>query len=567
MQEGVMEEKVIPSGTVTFLFTDIEGSTRLLERLREGYANVLEDQRRILREGFARWNGHEIDTQGDSFFASFSRAVDALGFVIEAQRMLAGHAWQDGVSVQVRMGLHTGEPLVLGSGGYVGMAVHQAARIAASGHGGQVLLSQTTRELVYQDLPRGVELRELGTYKLKDIRYPQTIYQLEVEGESREFPPLKTLSAEEEPPTPGEAPYKGLVNFEEADAGWYFGREGVVEGLLESLEDERFLAVIGASGSGKSSLVRAGLIPAFRRSRPGWQVYLLTPTNHPLEALALSLTRQGGSAAATASLMDDLRKDPRSLHLYLKSHNPSPLPKGDGRVLLVIDQFEELFTLCRDEAERQAFIDGLIYAVNHEGGPVTLVIALRADFYRRLAQYASLRTLVSRRQEYLGVMSAEELRRAIEEPARLGGWEFSPGLVDLMLYDIGASEGRSPEPGALPLLSHALLETWKRRRGNTMRLKSYTEAGGVRSAIARTAESVYYGEFTEGQQHIARSIFLRLTEPGEGEQDTRRRAGLSELVPGAGEVNERQVSEVLNRLSDARLVTVSEGNARWRMKP
>jgi hypothetical protein len=230
-------------------------------------------------------------------------------------------------------------------------------------------------------------------------------------------------------------------------------------------------------------------------------------------------------------------------------------------VLLVIDQFEELFTLCRDEVERQAFIDGLIYAVEHEGGPVTLVIALRADFYSRLAQYASLRQLVSRRQEYLGVMSAEELRRAIEEPARLGGWEFSPGLVDLMLYDIGASEGRSPEPGALPLLSHALLETWKRRRGNTMRLKSYTEAGGVRSAIARTAESVYYGEFTEGQQHIARSIFLRLTEPGEGEQDTRRRAGLSELVPGAGEVNERQVSEVLNRLADARLVTVSEGNA------
>jgi WD40 repeat protein/class 3 adenylate cyclase len=558
-----MEAMNLPSGTVTFLFTDIEGSTRLLEKLHEGYARVLSDQRHILRDGFARWNGHEIDTQGDSFFASFSRAVDALDFVIEAQRALASHAWPEGVSVQVRMGLHTGEPIILEGGGYIGMDVHQAARIAASAHGGQVLLSQTARDLVYQDLPKGVSIRDLGSFKLKDIRLPQQIFQVEIDGLPGDFPPLKTLSAIEEPPTPGEPPYKGLVSFEEGDAGWFFGREAATQALLQALQEQRFLAVIGASGSGKSSIVRAGLIPAFKRTHPAWQVILLTPTNHPLESLALSLTRGDRSVSATASLIDDLRADPRNLHLFLKKSLAHP-GRGNGEhtgVLIAIDQFEELFTLCRDEAERQAFIDDLIYAVEHAGGPVSLVIALRADFYNRLAQYASLRQLVAHRQEYLGGMTAAELRQAIEEPARLGGWEFSPGLVDLMLHDIGASEGRTPEPGALPLLSHALLETWKRRRGNTMRLKSYAEAGGVRRAIARTAEAVYYGEFSPDQQHIARSIFLRLTEPGEGEQDTRRRATLSELVPAAGGSGEGQVTEVLNRLADTRLVTISEGNA------
>ncbi len=322
-----METMDLPRGTVTFLFTDIEGSTHLLELLREDYARVLEDQRQILRAAFSCWNGYEIDTQGDLFFTSFARAMDALACVIEAQRQLAAHAWPQGVSVRVRMGLHTGEPLMLGGGGgYVGMDVHRAARIASAGYGGQVLLSQTTRELVSQDLPRGVALRDLGSYQLKDIRYPQQIYQLEIEGLPFEFPLLRTLSAEVEPPTPGEPPYKGLINFEEQDAAWFFGRAAACEKLLQALEGQRFLAVIGASGSGKSSLVRAGLLPLFRRSRPGWQVFLLTPTSHPLEALALSLTCQDESASSAASLIDDLRKDPRCLHLYLsKALSPSSL--------------------------------------------------------------------------------------------------------------------------------------------------------------------------------------------------------------------------------------------------
>src|SRR5512135_3259826 len=156
----------IPTGTVTFLFTDIEGSTKLLERLREQYALLLDQQRQILRAAFTRWNGSEIDTQGDSFFAVFPRAFDAVCCVMEAQRELANNEWPQGAVVGVRMGLHTGEPIQVQTG-YVGMDVHRAARIAAAGHGGQVLLSQTTRDLVFQDLPRGTFLRDLGQHKLK----------------------------------------------------------------------------------------------------------------------------------------------------------------------------------------------------------------------------------------------------------------------------------------------------------------------------------------------------------------------------------------------------------------
>lgn len=550
----------VPSGTVTFLFTDIEGSTKLLERLRDQYAIVLDEQRQILRAAFAKWNGHEIDTQGDSFFVAFTRATDAVNSVMEAQRTITEHVWPQGMTVRVRMGLHTGEPIIARTG-YVGMDVHRAARIAAAGHGGQVLLSQTTRELVYQDLPQGVKLRDLGSHLLKDIRYPQQIYQLDIEGLPSDFLPLKTLEKldrEEEPPAPGEPPYKGLQYFDISDAEWFFGREKITTRLVEMVQTQRFLAVVGASGSGKSSVVRAGLVPRLKRIAPDvWQIHVITPSTHPLESLAVSLTHSSESVTATATLMDDLRKEPRSLHLYVQK---ALAGKKGQRLLLIVDQFEELYTLSRDEAERKVFVDNLLYAAGIAGGATTVVIALRADFYDHLAKKAELREAVANHQIYIGAMNAEELRQAIEEPAQRGGWEYSPGLVDLMLHDVGAREGQLPEPGALPLLSHALLETWKRRRGNLMNLRAYTEAGGVRGAIAKTAETVYSGEMTPAQQEIARNIFLRLTELGEGTQDTRRRAAISELVPPAAGGDPKDMEEVLVKLADARLITTAEGS-------
>jgi peptide/nickel transport system substrate-binding protein len=182
-----------PTGTVTFLFTDIEGSTRLLKQLRDDYGTALADHQRIVRDALAAHDGWEIDTQGDSFFAAFRRAKDAVAAAVDAQHDLAAHEWPDGAQLRVRMGMHTGEPAV-GGERYVGLGVHRAARIAAAGHGGQVLVSQTTRELLRDDPPPKVSLRDLGEHELKDMDEPERIYQLVAPGLADDFAPLKTAA-------------------------------------------------------------------------------------------------------------------------------------------------------------------------------------------------------------------------------------------------------------------------------------------------------------------------------------------------------------------------------------
>ena len=291
------------------------------------------------------------------------------------------------------------------------------------------------------------------------------------------------------------------------------------------MHPSRFLAVVGASGSGKSSLVRAGLAVALKRA--GWDTRVFTPTANPLRMLEANL-------------------------------NPAGI-KDAERVLILVDQFEEVFTLCHDEMERIAFIEKLLSSAQDKSKKTTVVIALRADFYSHCAQYPLLRQAVAAEQEYIGQMTFEELRRAIEEPAKRGGWEFEPGLVDVLLHDIGAQGTNEPEPGALPLLSHALLATWERRRGRTFTLEGYHASGGVRGAIAETAESVFTDQFNQTQQELARDVFLRLTELGEGTEDTRRRAALNELVRQSAEATQLRV--VLNTLAEARLITLNEDSA------
>lgn len=184
----------LPTGIVTFLFTDIEGSTQLLHYLGDGYARVLADQRTLLREVFAAYQGYEVDTQGDAFFVAFARAEEALASAVEGQRKLQAHPWAQGVQVRVRMGLHTGQPMI-GATGYVGMDVHRAARLAAAAHGGQVLLTQATRDSVGGALPRGVSLRDLGAARLKDLKQPEHVYQVVALELLSEFPPLKSLES------------------------------------------------------------------------------------------------------------------------------------------------------------------------------------------------------------------------------------------------------------------------------------------------------------------------------------------------------------------------------------
>ena len=189
----------LPDGTVTFVFTDVEGSTRLLQRLGDRYAEVVRDHRRLVREALGGAGGTEIDTQGDAFFFSFPRARDAARGAVDAQRALRSHRWPEGGEVRVRMGLHTGEPSV-GEEGYLGLDVVRAARISAAGHGGQILVSETTRTLLGNALPDGVTVHDHGEAQLKDIQH-ERIYELAVDGEPSSFPQLRT----EAPKSAGEA--------------------------------------------------------------------------------------------------------------------------------------------------------------------------------------------------------------------------------------------------------------------------------------------------------------------------------------------------------------------------
>src|SRR5215469_4279664 len=231
----------LPTGTVTFLFTDIEGSTRLLQQLGDRYAMVLEECRRLLRATFQEWNGHEVDTQGDAFFVAFARATDAVLAAVEVQRALAAHPWPDGVAVHVRMGLHTGEPQ-RSAEGYVGLDVHHAARIMSAGHGGQVLLSQSTRDLVEHALPEGVHLQDLGARRLKDLQQPSQLFQLVISGLSADFPPLGTLDS-----SPNNLPVQPTP---------FLGREKEVHavGQLLRRESSYLVTLTGPGGVGKTRL-------------------------------------------------------------------------------------------------------------------------------------------------------------------------------------------------------------------------------------------------------------------------------------------------------------------------
>jgi WD40 repeat protein/class 3 adenylate cyclase len=906
----VSRDGELPVGTVTFLFTDIEGSTQLLKRLGgDRYGEALAEHQRILRDVFAEQGGREIDTQGDSFFIAFRRAKDAVAAAIACQRLLAEHAWPEGTELRVRMGIHTGEPVV-GSERYVGLGVHRAARISSAGHGGQVLVSQATRELLRDDPLQDASLRDLGEHQLKDMDGPERIFQLLAPGLEEDFPALNAAAptllreryeplevvgrggeaeviravdhlhgrqvalkvrpaADEasrtqllsearlllslsphpglplvredffvdrryvialdwiegrdlealldgegrsgldpelaiaylrqaaealehlhthdppvvhgdvkpanliltssgrivlvdfgvssiptddlrragtagyvapevaggarptaaadvysfaatahalltgEPPSsgalswgaiedgripalerivrsnlatdparrdssaaafvarlerwmgtalpsgavtlvladlsaipprtaedsvdevarahgghcispvddgpllvafgsaqegveaarelvgrfgarmaaatgdevphaggyrgevastaaellkladPGQVlvddgtaralgdrlppalglaelseglaatehrawvlvapglaapprahacPYRGLMSFQPEDGDLYFGREEVVATTVDRILAEGFMAVVGASGSGKSSLVRAGIIPAFRRAREG-SIVVMTPGSDP----EIELGRSMGD---------------------------------DPPALVVVDQLEEAFTLCRDEAARGRFFDDLMDL--SEAGATPVAVALRADFYGRCAEHPRLAAALAAHQLLLGSMQPDELRRAVEGPARAAGLRFEAGLIDTMLAEV---EG---EPGALPLLSHALYESWARREGRILTLEGYRAAGGVRGAIAHTADEVFKG-CDEHERTLMRRMFLRLTELGETTEDSRRRVPLAELIP-EGDGGEAATA-VLEQLARSRLLVVGDDSA------
>lgn len=310
------------------------------------------------------------------------------------------------------------------------------------------------------------------------------------------------------------SPYQGLARFEPGDQDRFFGRDELVGRLRQMVSEHRFSAVIGPSGGGKSSLLRAGLIPALRKHNAEGvaAIRILTPGEHPLRTQAAA---------------------------------PGPR-NDDGDTLIIVDQFEEVFTLCRDAAQRTAFIDRLL-AAGHPGSRLRVVIAVRADFYERLAEHRALADAVSAAGLLVGPMSAAELREVIIRPAQRAGLIVERKLTARLVREV---EG---EPGGLPLLSHVLHETWCRRRGRALTLQAYEAAGGLQGATAQTAENVYVS-FPAEHAQVARQILLRLVTPGDGAQDTRRRVSRTELdFAPVGDID-----AVLNSFVSARLLTLDD---------
>lgn len=291
----------------------------------------------------------------------------------------------------------------------------------------------------------------------------------------------------------GRPPYVGLVPFGPEDAEWFFGRERITEQLVAQVARQRFVAVAGPSGSGKSSLLAAGLVKAAQTGELGeartWSVAVLTPGAHPLVAAEQAL-----------------RECP-----------------SDADLLLVVDQFEEVFTLCQDDTERSGFIDALLAAATAPVVDTHVVLGVRSDFYSHCLSHPGLVEAMQQAQFLVGAMTTEQLRQAIVRPAVHAGCTVEGGLVAALVAEAAG------QPGTLPLLSHALLETYHRRRGLALTLAAYEEAGGIRRAAARTAEHTY-AALTAQQQLITRDLFLRLTALGEGTEDTRRRVDLAELA-------------------------------------
>ncbi|MGW2516117.1 nSTAND1 domain-containing NTPase [Streptomyces sp. NPDC001617] len=311
-------------------------------------------------------------------------------------------------------------------------------------------------------------------------------------------------------------PYRGLARFEPADRELFFGRDRLADDLCALVSEHRFAVLFGASGSGKSSLLRAGLIPRLQheigaRDRPA-VLRVLTPGDRPAETYG---------------------------HLLAPA-------EGEPESWVVVDQFEEAFTLCRDRAERSRFLD-LLLAARDPRSRLRVLISVRADFFPRCAEHRELADALRGAGLLVGPMNADELREAVVRPAQAAGHLVERELTARIVEEV------LDQPGGLPMLSHALLETWRRRKGRMLTLAAYEAAGGVRGAIAASAEEVY-GELTPPRRRAARRLLLRMIEPGRGTLDTRRPLSRAELDEWA----DPDVPVVVEGLARARLLTADE---------
>lgn len=343
-------------------------------------------------------------------------------------------------------------------------------------------------------------------------------------------------------------PYKGLRAFQEADAADFFGRDALIKTLLQRLREtgdsHRFLAVVGPSGSGKSSVVKAGLLPALRKGHihnwNRWFIVDMTPGADPLAEMANSLLSIATHPDADVAGM--LKGSIHGLNQAIKAI----LPDDETELILVIDQFEEVFTLVENEDQRRHFFNSISHSLSAPDSQLRLIITLRADFYDRPLFYAGLGDLIRKRTEVVLPLSETELRESILAPAEANGLKIENQLTEVIMADVAR------QPNALPLLQFTLTELYEQRKKNTLTLESYRQIGGIAGALARRADELYAG-FSEAQRQATRQVFLRLVVPGEGTEDTRRRVLQTELM---SLTDDRQtIQHILDTFGRYRLLT------------
>jgi uncharacterized delta-60 repeat protein len=345
-------------------------------------------------------------------------------------------------------------------------------------------------------------------------------------------------------------PYVGLNAFSEANRSIFFGRERVVDELVNKLKAVRFLAVLGSSGSGKSSIVRAGLIPALKAGAlPGsvdWKYCPpMVPGSNPLENLARIITTSlDMNETEIQTEAERLRQEPDYLANTVSEHLKENL-------VIIVDQFEEIFTLCTDDVARQSFVDNLISLCQTPTAQHHVIITMRTDFETNISRLPNLQTVFEQGVMRITPFSASELREAIEAPAALIGLKFEEGVVDALLSDTLG------EPAALPLLQFTLLKLWESRERNRVTWEAYKKLGGGRQALARVADE-FYNQLIPEEQVTMRRILLKMVRPGEGLEVTSNRVPRIALYKKA-EANDR-IERVLDRLIQSRLVRISEGD-------
>jgi len=362
-------------------------------------------------------------------------------------------------------------------------------------------------------------------------------------------------------------PYVGLQTFGEEDADVFYGRESLVERLVEKVAHSPFLAVLGPSGSGKSSLIRAGLVPALKKGAlPGssqWNYLIIKPTQHPLDALAAALNKlQGGQLGQLRRVLDENERDMARTDTYAKGAKSG---NTETRLVLVVDQFEELWTLAPTEPDARAkfvaekqkpFIRLLLSAIQEQShaaaASLLIILTMRADFLHRAAENRSLANAIAEADVIVSPMQPDELRRAISEPLKTVDGVFESGLVDELITQTSQREG------ALPLLQYTLAELWQAAEPNpygipTITWDAFRALGGVEGALAKRADTILQQQYTNEQQQQLRHLLVRLVQPGEGAADTRRRIPLAELVPVGSNIQD--VQHMLNPLVKNRLLT------------